>query len=293
MPLDPEVAAFLETQKGRPPRGDMTVAQTREAYLGARGLAGEPPELAAVEEVALPGGLRGREYRPAAEAAPLLVYFHGGRFFSGDLDTHDTVCRSLALGAECRVLAVDYRLAPEHRFPAAVEDAVAAVCWAVEREERVGVAGDSAGGNLAAAAAQALRGSPRLRCQALVYPMLDATCALPSHAEFASGYGPGSADMQRGYREYLPEGADLRDPRLSPLYAADLSGLPPAFVLTAGYDPLRDEGEEYARRLERAGVPVALKRYEGAIHGFFQMGGVLRVAREAVEDACAFLRARL
>jgi acetyl esterase len=213
-----------------------------------------------------------------------MVYFHGGRFISGDLESHDPICRMLALAADCRVLAVDYRLAPEHRFPAAVEDARLAVEWALGQGSAVAVAGDSAGANLAAGAALVRRGT-ELRCQVLIYPMIDATCGESSYTEFAGGYGPGAADMKRGWREYLPEGTDPRDPLASPLFAPDLAGAPPAWVLTAECDTLRDEGEAYAHRLG-----IAPTRYPGTIHGFFTMPGILQVAREAMADAAAFLR---
>jgi len=191
----------------------------------------------------------------------------------------------LAIAAGCRLIAVDYRLAPEHRFPAAAEDASLAVEWALGQEIAVGVAGDSAGANLAAVAALAHRGSA-LRCQLLIYPMIDATCASSSYREFAEGYGPGAADMQRGWREYLPEGTDARNPLASPLFGCELEGAAPACVLTAEYDTLRDEGEEYARRLG-----ATLIRYPGTIHGFFTMPGIFACARTAIDDAAGFLRA--
>jgi acetyl esterase len=239
----------------------------------------------------LPGALPARQYWPAlTDGLPLAVYFHGGRFFSGDLESHDAVCRMLALGSGCRILAVDYRLAPEHRFPAAVEDARVAVEWALGQGVAVGVAGDSAGANLAAGAALE---HPALGCQLLIYPMIDAVCGSPSYAEFAEGYGPGAADMKRGWREYLPKGTDPRNPLASPLYAENLGGAPPALVITAEYDTLRDEGEAYALRLAAAGNSVEAKRYPGTIHGFFTMPGLLQAARDAIRDAGAFLRRSL
>lgn len=286
MPLDPEIAGYLEAQKRLPPRGALDIAATRERLRQAAALAGPPPALARVENLVLAGYVRARQYWPVAGSAlPVLVYFHGGRFISGDLESHDAVCRTLALAANCRVLAVDYRLAPEHRFPAAAEDAALAVEWALGQSIPVAVAGDSAGANLASGAALP-PGGRALRCQLLVYPMIDATCGMPSYAAFAEGYGPGAEDMKRGWREYLPEGADPRDPMASPLFAADLEGAPPAMVVTAEYDTLRDEGEAYARKLG-----VAARRYPGTIHGFFTMLGTLQVARDAMRDAAAFLMA--
>jgi acetyl esterase len=285
MPLDPEIAAYLETQRRLPPRSALDIAGTRERVRQAAALAGSPPALHRVENLVLAGSLRARQYWPApGPALPLMVYFHGGRFISGDLDSHDTICRLLALAANCRVVAVDYRLAPEHRFPAAAEDAALAVQWALGQGTPVAVAGDSAGANLAAGAALAHRGSA-LRCQLLIYPMIDATCSLPSYTEFAEGYGPGAADMQRGWDEYLPKGADPRDALASPLFATDLDGAAPALVLTAEFDTLRDEGELYARKL--GGIA---RRYPGTIHAFFTMPGTLQVARDAMGDAAAFLK---
>jgi acetyl esterase/lipase len=285
MPLDPEVAGYLEAQKLLPPRAALDIAATRQRLRQAAELAGPPPAVARAENLILSGYLRACQYWPVNDSTlPLLVYFHGGRFISGDLESHDPVCRMLALAANCRVLAVDYRLAPEHRFPAATEDARLAVEWALGQGTAVAVAGDSAGANLAAGVALAHR-ETGLRCQALIYPMIDATCSSASYTEFAIGYGPGAADMQCGWREYLPDGADPRDPLASPLFAANPDGAPPAWVLTAEYDTLRDEGEAYARRLG-----IAATRYPGTIHGFFTMPGVMRLAREAIAEAAAFLR---
>jgi len=290
VPLDPEVAALLDRQKGLPPRSSLDVAATRETMRRAALLAGDPPALARVEDLLLPGGVAARQYWPATEEGqPLVVYLHGGRFFSGDLESHDTVCRLLAIACGCRVVAVNYRLAPEHRFPAAMEDACRAVEWAAQTGVPVAVAGDSAGANLAAVAAQTHR-SVGLRCQVLIYPMIDAVCGSASYSDYAEGYGPGAIDMKRGWSEYLPQAVDPRNPLASPLYARDLAGLAPTFLLTAEYDTLRNEGEEYARRLIEAGNAVQVRRYLGAIHGFFTMPDTLRIAREALDDVGAFLR---
>jgi acetyl esterase len=290
MPLDPEIAAHLERQKGQPPRSSLDIAATRQMMRRAAALAGTPPPLPHIEDLLLPTSLPVRRYWPAQDnGLPQVVYFHGGRFISGDLETHDTLCRLLAISSGCRILAIDYRLAPENHFPAALNDACAAVEWALRDGVPIGVAGDSAGANLAAGAAL-LHREPALRCQLLVYPMIDATCSSPSYAEFAEGYGPGAADMRRGWTEYLPTPADPRDPAASPACARSLQGAAPALVITAEYDTLRDEGEVYAHALAQAGVPVQLRRYPGTIHGFFTMPGILGVARQAIDDAGTFLR---
>lgn len=299
MPLDPEAAAWLERERGKPPRSLLTVAETRTAYLKASALMADALPLPRVEELLIAPNLRGREFwpnfNPAHDPHPILVWLHGGRYFSGNLETHDGLCRALSAAACCRVLAVDYRLAPEHPFPAAVEDSLTAVEWALAHSPRVAVGGDSAGGNLASVATllQTRAQPASLRSQVLVYPMMDPACGLPSHEEFKSGYGPGSEDMRRGWEHYLSGSAkDIAscDERISPLCAENLSGLPPAFVLTAEYDCLRDEGEAYARKLSADGVEVAHQRYEGAIHGFFQMPKVMRLARQAIAETGEFLR---
>ncbi len=261
--------------------------------------------MASVEDLTLdlPGRrLPLRVYRPVAGASlPVVLYLHGGRFISGDFITHDPVCRQFADASACIVIAVDYRLAPEHPFPAAVEDAWAAAQWAQQKGEEIGgngrwaIAGDSAGGNLAAASVLRLRarGNALPHALALVYPMLDATCSRPSHQTCGNGCGAGSDDMKAGYRMYLPEGTDLRTPCASPLFAGDLAGWPATLVLTAEYDSLRDEAEAFAQRLQQAGVPVTCRRYDGAIHGFFQMGGALKLGRLAMQDVARFLSVSL
>lgn len=293
MPLDSEVAALLERQKGQPPRSSLSLADTRERMRRASALAGVPPALPLIQELQLPGSVRARLYGPTtSEGQPIVVYLHGGRFISGDLESHDTVCRLLALAAGCRVLAVDYRLAPQYPFPAAVEDSGQALEWAASQGVPVAIAGDSAGANLAAVVALTRR-TPPPRCQVLIYPMIDPQCGSPSYADYAEGYGPGAVDMQQGWSHYLPEGTDPRHPLAAPLHANDTAGLPPAFVLTAEYDTLRDEGESYARKLIESGNLVQLRRYPGTIHGFFTMPGTLSVARQAMRDVGAFLRFHL
>ena len=287
MPLDPEIAVYLEAQKSLPPRAGLTLEQTRARLAeAAQQYGGKPVEIPGIETFTVPGGVPVRDYRAADE--PILVYFHGGRFISGDLDSHDRLCRRLARAARCRLVAVDYRLAPEHRFPAALDDALAAVDWALQQSDRVAVAGDSAGANIATVVAAARR--TQVMRQALIYPMIDATRSLPSHAEFGEGWGPSSLDMKRGWDEYVPPGADSRDPRISPFFASGFEDIPPALVLTSEYDCLRDEGELYAHSMGRAGNRVELKRCPGAVHGFITLSGVSGLAREAIEYIGLYLR---
>ena len=231
-----------------------------------------------------PGGeLPIRIYRRfgTAAAAPAIIYLHGGGWVSGDLDTHDGTCRLLANVTDCVVVSVDYRLAPEHRFPAAVEDVVAAYVWVHEHAGelaiapgRVGVMGDSAGGNLSAVLALEVRrlDLPPLTAQGLVYPAVDMEFRSPSHQTMGSGFGLSRSDMEWFRDLYLPSPDDWLSPRVSPLHAAELSGLAPALVVTAGFDPLRDEGQAYAHALAAAGVPVRYRCYDDMIHGFFGIG---------------------
>jgi acetyl esterase len=271
--------------------------------------AGEPVEVGAVRELMLDtehGPLKARHYAPAkgaekgSERRPLLVFFHGGGFVLGDLDTHDIACRLLCRHAELHVLAVDYRLAPEHRFPAALEDAVAAFAWAHAHAEvlgadpaRIAVGGDSAGGNLSAALSQhAIReGTPAPVLQLLLYPALDRTVERASLGHFAEGFFLTRAEISWFSAHYTgsPD-TDYSDPRLSPLRCRELAGLPPALVVTVGFDPLRDEGEAYAAALQQAGTPVTLRRFEGLVHGFANMAGVSRACRDAVVEIASMLR---
>jgi acetyl esterase len=237
-----------------------------------------------------------RIYRPrgAVGALPLVVNFHGGGWTIGSLDSADWLCSHVAVGTRAVVVSVDYRLAPEHPFPAAVDDAVAAARWAAAHlgelggDDRLAVAGDSAGGNLAAVVAQQLHadGTP-VTAQFLIYPAVDSAGEYPSRVENAKGYFLEQPTMDWFYGHYAGGWDDPADPRLSPLRAADLSGLAPALVVTAEFDPLRDEGEAYAEALRAAGVPVRQQRYDGLIHGFFDMGPISAAAQAAIDESCA------
>jgi acetyl esterase len=309
VPLDPQARAVLEriARANLPPYPELGPAAVRELYRETRGrLGAAPPEVARVESVGAPGpagAIPIRLYRPlgagAGKRLPALVYFHGGGWTFGDLDTHDVVCRELANLARCAVASVDYRLAPEHKFPAAVEDAIAATGW-VAREaaalgldpERIAVGGDSAGGNLAAVVALAARdaGGPALALQLLVYPATDMAADTPSHREFADGYVLTRDAILWSRANYLRVPDDVADWRASPLRARDLSRLPAAYLVTCGFDPLRDEGRAYADRLRAAGVPVTYECFEGMVHGFITMGGVLAAAHHALYRCAQGLR---
>ncbi|HET8863835.1 MAG TPA: alpha/beta hydrolase [Solirubrobacterales bacterium] len=289
--------------------GKLTPGQARARIrAGAAAAAAPKQSQPVVEDLAIPGPagpIPARFYEPPGigiEERPLIVYFHGGGWTIGDLDTCDSVCRFLALGVPATVLSVDYRLAPEHPFPAAVDDALAAFLWAALDNTRLGVdpgriavAGDSAGGNLAAAVSLLTRdeSGPSPALQALIYPVTDAVGGQTSRDEFAKGFLLTKADMDWFERHYLPPGSDHADPRVSMLRAEDLADLPPAYVVTAGFDPLRDEGEAYAARLREAGVRVALRRHPGLIHGFANMTAVSRTAREAMRELCGAIQTGL
>lgn len=307
--LSGEMQAVLrlgELSGGETVAGSAAPEQARALLRAeAKAAAGPPLPLQAVTELELPGpagAIAARFYEPSGigiEQRPLVVYLHGGGWVIGDLDTHDSVCRFIAANAGVTVLSVGYRLAPEHPFPAAVEDALAGFRWAVEQSDRLGVdpgrvavAGDSAGANLAAAVAllSARDDGPAPAMQALVYPVTDAVEGLPSRDLFAAGFFLTKADMDWFERHYLPPGADRADPRVSVLRAPDLAGLAPAYVATAGFDPLRDEGEAYTERLREAGVHVAHRRHPGLIHGFANMTAISREARSAMLEMCGALR---
>jgi len=310
MGLDRDAERVLEMVRlsGRPPYETLSAPEARELFLAAREvLAPDPPAVGEIRELSAPGPAGAavplRLYRGATtapgETLPALVYLHGGGWVIGDLDTHDSLCRHLANAARC-VVAVDYRLAPEHKFPAAVEDCVAATSWVAQEaaalgidRERLAVGGDSAGGNLAAVVSLVARdqGMPMLRCQALLYPAVECGMTHPSHDRFAEGYLLTRPTMKWFYEQYLRGPPDVDDWRASPLRAADLSGVAPALVLTAGNDVLCDEGEAYARRLQEAGVAVQLRHYPDQIHGFLTMGKIVQAAQPALDDIAAALRA--
>jgi acetyl esterase len=307
--LHPQARALLNLIEERkvPPTHTLTPEQARQLYLERRFYTQpSPPEMALVRDLAMPGPageIPLRLYRPSGSSAenalPVLVYYHGGGWVIGDLDTHDTLCRELANGSGCAVIAVHYRLAPEHRFPAAVDDSFAALKWVHANAarlhldaNRIAVGGDSAGGNLAAVVALSARdaGGLALAFQLLIYPATDNRRVAPSHQTNGQGYLLTRDTITYFHDHYLPDAAQDLDSRASPLLHKNLAGLPRAFVLTAGYDPLRDEGLHYAQRLSEAGNKCTLVCFERQIHGFILMGRVLDEAAAAVRLCAAELR---
>lgn len=301
--IDPQAWFILKQLEstGMPPMEMLTPELARMADF--RLLAGVPEEVQKVENRTIPvagGEISVRIYSPAGEGPfPALVYYHGGGWVIGNLDTVDVPCRMLANRAGCVVISVDYRLAPEHKFPTAAEDAYAAVEWVAEHAasigvdpERIAVGGDSAGGNLAAVVALMAReqGGPTLAYQMLIYPVTNHSYDTDSYRNNPEGYFLTKNTMVWFWNHYLGDEQDGQNPYASPLLAKDLSGLPPALVITAGFDPLRDEGEAYAARLKAAGVPVEATRYDGMIHGFFWMPGVLAGAHDGINQAANALK---
>ena len=301
--LDPQARALIDLmiEKGVPPTHTLTPAQARAFYRERRGFTQpDPPPMAEVRDLSA-GAVPLRLFRPpaSAQALPVLLYLHGGGWTIGDLDTHDVLCRQLASEAGCAVVSVDYRMGPEHRFPAAVDDCVEAFDWvrahAGELQldaSRTAVGGDSAGGNLAAALCLVQReaGQPLPGFQLLIYPATDMRAVAPSHTTNGQGYML-TSDSITWYRgNYIATPAEWSDWRASPLLAASHAGLPPALVLTAGFDPLRDEGLQYANALSAAGVPTQYVCFERQIHGFVTMGRVIAEAHTAVALCGAALR---
>jgi acetyl esterase len=308
MPLHPQAEALIAIGARDKPVDQMTPTEMREASE-ARALitAGEPEP---VDQV-LPGVVPGpagpipvRIYVPRGGRAngqelPGVVYFHGGGWVRGSLQTVDTLCRTLANSGACVVISVDYRMAPEHKFPAPFEDSLAATRWVGEHASELGidhrrlaVAGDSAGGNLAAAVALAIReeGGPALLHQVLIYPVTDHNFETDSYRQNAEGYNLTRSAMQHYWQLYLRSDADADDYRASPLRAQDLSNLPPALIITAEYDPLLDEGRVYAERLRAAGTPTVYREYPGMVHGFVSSAGIVDMGKQAIREAGALLR---
>jgi acetyl esterase len=307
--LDPHAAQVLTLiqMANRPPYETGTAPEARAAYREARAaVSPDPPDVDLVRDLAAPGPggpLTLRLYRGAgtgAAALPVLMFFHGGGWVIGDIDTHDVVCRRLANAAGCAVVSVDYRLAPEAKFPAAIEDCIAATNWVAAEAatlgldgQRMAVGGDSAGGNLAAVVALHARdhGGPALRMQLLIYPATEFAMTHPSHERCGEGFLLTHPTMVWFRGAYLRSEADMADPRASPLRTPDLSRLPPAYLITAGFDPLCDEGREYGERLTAAGVPVEHLFLSGQIHGFMTLGKLIPAAGEAATAAGTALKA--
>ena len=298
--IGPEVRELLAGQPGGSPVTSLTAAAVRAEDREVLALQRMPGALHSVEDMRVPGAegpLRARVYRPRPGPLQAVLYFHGGGFVIGG-DGYDAPLRDLALASGCLIVAPECRLAPECPFPAACDDARAVARWLADTVRDLGaaeaspaVAGDSSGGNLAALVTQDLFQAGRPPSfQVLIYPMLDATASSNSYREFSTGYGFSAAKSQWYYSQYLPPGTDRRDPRVSPVYSRCLRGLPPTLVVTAECDPLRDEGERYARALHAAGTHTDLRRYAGMIHGFFQMTGALADARQLHADLGHWMR---
>jgi acetyl esterase len=297
--VDTQLMLRLTRLAGEPDPSTLSIEEGRAALLNQALIGGGTQKIGSVRTLTV-GDLPARLYIPTGAPAvgPLLVFLHGGGFVFGDLASHDSSCRYLAEQAGVRVLAIDYRLAPEHRFPAAYDDALAAFDWAHEHAAeigadtaRIGVGGDSAGGNLAAGVA--LAAGERCAFQLLLYPVVDMDADTESRRLFGEGFYLTTNFIALAGRSYVPDGVDHRDPRLSPLYAEVPDVVAPAYVVTAGFDPLRDEGEAYARKLEDAGVKVELRRFPDQIHGFLNVIGAGHTAKAAVTEIAAALKAGL
>jgi len=309
MKLDDSAQALIDItrQQGNRPLSEITVdvARAQSNALRAR-LQPEAPELAHVRDGVISRNgpeIPFRLYRnsPPGAADPVVVFFHGGGFVLGDLDSHDVVCRLLCEGSGCTVIAIDYRRAPEHPFPAAVDDALDAALWIQANaaalgvdQRRMALAGDSAGANLATVTALAMKreGLEPAALQILLYPVTDQHGRHESKDRFATGYLLTRSSLDYYASRYLPRESDRQDWRASPLLADNLAGLPEALVLTAGFDPLVDEGEAYALRLAQAGVRTTLRRFPGQVHGFVTRGKIIPEAQEAIDEATAMLRSR-
>jgi acetyl esterase len=304
MALDPQAKAVLDQMEkaGGPPINELSVAEARDASAALAAMQGSPEPVAGVQDRRLqgPGGdIPIRIYTPAGEGPlPVLLYFHGGGWVLGDIESSDPLCRTLANATGCIVVSVDYRLAPEHPFPAAADDAYYATQWVAANAggfggdpSRIAVSGDSAGGNLAAVVCLIARdrGEPAITFQLLIYPATDAACDTSSYSENSEDYFLTKDAMQWFWNHYVQNDADRSHPHASPLRAGNLSYLPEALVITAEFDPLRDEGERYGERMRAAGTPVQIIRYDGMIHGFFAMYGVLDQGNAAIQQSAEAL----
>ena len=301
MALNAALKQLIDTKlaHARAPQWAMPIAEVRQAFrnLWTPAMTGEPVPIHRVEDISIPGvddAIPARAYAPdTPEPPPVIVYFHGGGYVKGGIEESDAFCRNLARVTQCLVLSIDYRLAPEHRFPAALDDAVAATAWAGMHAAELGgargpivVCGESAGGNLAAVTCLRLRSKPRvaIRYQVLLQPVVDFTLSFPSIAMPATECLVPREDLAWYYRTYRGDRCEPRDPRVSPIFAEDLSGLPPALIIAAEYDTLRDEAEAYSKRLQAAGVATRHVCASGMIHGFMQMRGVVPDAQTATEE---------
>ena len=301
MPLDPLVKAFLDQAAAmpRPKPWETPISVLRKNFAAFMGMVGpKDVPVGTIKNFTIPGSagdIRARAYTPVAaggDALPALIYFHGGGFVVGDLDTHDGLCRLFAHEGGFRVIAVDYRLAPEHKWPAALDDGVAALRWIAENAPalgvdagRIAVGGDSAGGLLAACLTQAMKGKAAIAFQLLMFPSTDLAGAFASMDKFAVGYFMDKRTIEWNTEQVLPKDADPKSPQISPLRAQDFSGLPPAYMMLGGYDPLHDEGLAYAEKLKQAGVQTQIADYGDMVHCFIYLQTVLPQAHDAVAAA--------
>lgn len=311
MPLDPVLKAFLDqvAAMGGPKTWDMQPNEAREAFAGLMQLAGPKDiPIGKVTNIAIPAAqaeIAARSYAPVAassEPLPTLVFFHGGGWVIGSVDTHDGLCRMIANDSGCRVISVEYRPSPESKFPGPVEDAMAAIEWIEKNASELGVdanrlavGGDSAGGALAAVVTQIAKekGAPKIAFQLLLFPVTQIGGETTSLREYAEGYFLERRTLDWFYAHYLPADADKTDPRISPLAAKDVSGLPPTYFMLAGFDPLHDEGLQYAEKLRATGVSVTVADYPNMVHDFIYLQAVLPQAAEALNAASKALKAAL